>query len=498
MQRWFQIAMLVSAMAMASVWMGCDTPRRGGRSDRNNGTNNGVTNNATNNGATNNGVTNNGTSNNGTDPDCAVVCDQFGFCDIAMDDCAATCEATLTLAEVRCVVDASSCNAVVACIDDGGECESPDACGGCGPLQGAIGAPCGMCGSLGCEGGRLQCLGEHAPNACGGCEGLAAVPGARCQGCGVWACQGADDLECALEGPVNACGGCGPLTGRPGDPCGDCGQLACRDGGLFCVNVATNACGGCGPLEGEPGTPCGTCGQWSCQGVDVVCQDAQTNACGGCAALEGNVGEPCGCGGRWACSGTDLVCGGDGGNGCGGCETLPYPPNAACDCGGRFVCLTDGSGTCDDGDNFIEDATPLPDTSDGLNMFIEVREVVDARDSDWYRIHVTDTPIAIYDTEFILTPPPGHDLDLCAYYVHDDTNLSPNARCAGNGVDTALTANGVTYEGCCQRTRGTAAEDVRVTWSTDFLADDTGTAFIAVERVSGPMECAEYSLQYQF
>ena len=259
---------------------------------------------------------------------------------------------------------------------DGG---TPNACGGCAELDGALGDPCGTCeaGSLACDGmNALACQddpGDSALNACGGCELFEGELETSCGVCdtGVWGCEGIS-VVCVGEQPeaANTCGGCGPLPGEEGEACG--GE-ACGEGRWMCEGleslrcdgegVATNLCGGCDTLAGEPGAACGTCGsgRWRCDGEgSVVCEGDQgaaaRNACGGCEPLPGEPEAECGdvaCGmGQWSCQGPNaVVCEDEAGlvNRCGGCDPLEGTPGNACGvCDtGRWRCQTPNAVTCE-------------------------------------------------------------------------------------------------------------------------------------------------------
>ena len=200
----------------------------------------------------------------------------------------------------------------------------PNACGGCGPLPGVVGQPCGVCGEgrWACEageGGAMVCEGAGAADACGGCGGGAGRPGEVCGDGLRWACDG-PNLVCAA--PVdevlrNACGGTSPLAGAPGDTCGACGKgvLVCASQiALACEgDVANHPCGGCDSVTGRPGDACGTCasGRLACEGARLVCAgdagSAARNACGGCGELGVVVGAACGACLAWTCQESGAV-----------------------------------------------------------------------------------------------------------------------------------------------------------------------------------------------
>ena len=217
----------------------------------------------------------------------------------------------------------------------GGDSSLVNACGGCTELGAEPGTACGTCGLWVCseDQSSLECadagLGEDL--GCGTC----ATGTVACDD-GVAQCVG--DLG---EAALNACGGCAILAEEPGTPCGECSTAVYECGpdrnAVQCSEPdgagARNACGGCDVLDAAPGDACGECGDGMvvCDDLDrVTCSgDAGPNACGGCSALSGVAGQACGtCGtGAWACDGVEaLVCEGSLGeaayNVCGGCGTL--------------------------------------------------------------------------------------------------------------------------------------------------------------------------------
>ncbi len=178
----------------------------------------------------------------------------------------------------------------MGCVENGVlEClgSNPDlnACGGCAPLPGRPGAPCGRCGEWECgnDDNALRC--NEASNFCGGCLALANVPGTPCGGGGLWACTGTEDVTCGPAG-ANLCGGLEPLVGGvPGIECGVCGDgiTICASPNLVvCVDDRDqNACGGCGLLSGVPGTECGLHHRWRCEtgSTDVICAPEDSSEC---------------------------------------------------------------------------------------------------------------------------------------------------------------------------------------------------------------------------
>lgn len=118
------------------------------------------------------------------------------------------------------------------------------------------------------------------PNACGGCGTLQGSPGGACGTCGSgeWVCDSPERVVCSGDGgddALNGCGGCAPLDGVPEDPCGPCqqGRWNCdAPDRISCRGDSFNACGGCSPLEKEPGVSCGPCanGIVRCQGEEAV------------------------------------------------------------------------------------------------------------------------------------------------------------------------------------------------------------------------------------
>ena len=237
-------------------------------------------------------------------------------------------------------------------------------CGGAADLsyRGRPAAPgdgCGLCGDgeLFCSGtSDLSCAGAGFPNVCGGCGALEGEIGASCGLCddGVWAC-GAGQAECVGDRPWNACAGCAPLAEEPGTECllvgGATGLVVCvgRESSV-CASLGTNACGG----QGELALPAGVTGVLARPGVRyevgcvrgvLVCNGEELealpiegeNACGGCEPLAGTPGGACGaCGGVWTCDVDGGVrCVGGAANACGGCASLTSEPGLQCDAGGN-------------------------------------------------------------------------------------------------------------------------------------------------------------------
>lgn len=238
-----------------------------------------------------------------------------------------------------------------------------NACGGCEPLAGPVGGPCGCAGTWTCEAGGVVCLGDRDRNVCGGCSELSVEIGGACTD-GVWRCNGEALPVCApLE--ANACGGDAELDGSPGAPCGACqdGVLRCgSSNGLQCVGATSpNPCGGCGVLQASPGETCGTDRTWQCRGGTLDCTAiGQRNACGGTEPLDLQPGVECGdcnAGVALCVSANRAVCVGAGQarNVCGGCQALrvdgaPFrgaPGDACGTCdSGSWTCVNPNSVTC--------------------------------------------------------------------------------------------------------------------------------------------------------
>ncbi|HRE89633.1 MAG TPA: hypothetical protein PK095_10905, partial [Myxococcota bacterium] len=110
------------------------------------------------------------------------------------------------------------------------ETDSSNACGGLGTLSpGAPGQPCGPCldGELVCDPSdptknRTVCEGDTARNACNGCGPLEETLGADCGECGQVVCDGTTGTRCAE--PANGCET--PLT---------CLDLGCSNANRTCV-----------------------------------------------------------------------------------------------------------------------------------------------------------------------------------------------------------------------------------------------------------------------
>ncbi len=282
--------------------------------------------------------------------ECGRVC--------SVEDGAAACDQGVCVV-ASCEEGYDDCNSDP---DDGCEVLLAENCGSCVELDGAPGAPCGLCGSgeWECKGtGGVFCVGESGDeilNECGGCFDLSVELESTCGTCGtgVWQCSSPDVVACVGDEGVaaqNNCGGCTTLETEPGGDCGTCG------GSYECVGLdtvscvgssPTNACDGCETLDNPPGTPCGPCGddRYVCSDEDdnaTYCSGATTNGCGGCAELEAEInpltGEGGGCGacdtGTWVCDGENAIeCEGDEGeevlNLCGGCGFLSHDPGTAC------------------------------------------------------------------------------------------------------------------------------------------------------------------------
>ena len=247
----------------------------------------------------------------------------------------------------------------------------PNVCGGCGALEGEIGASCGLCddGVWACGAGQAECLGDRAPNGCGGCTDLALEPGTECGlisgEAGVVVCYGREISQCASAG-TNGCGGTGPLelpagvTGVAPLP-GVLYQTDCRRGVLLCEGLLLvavdleggNACGGCEPLPGAPGTACGACGGvWTCDAEGgAQCVGGALNGCGGCELLADGPGITCdaaGSPGVRVCISLE--------------ETACVPPGSTNACGGlgtlTGAALGGACGSCGDGVVVCDAADP--------------------------------------------------------------------------------------------------------------------------------------------
>jgi hypothetical protein len=380
----------------------------------------------------------------------------------------------------------------------GGEVKK-NACGGTEALEHAPGEECGLCGAYACDGpDAITCEGADA-NACGGCATLALAPGADCGLCGTVACQGADHAACEDPG-ANACGGCAALAGQPGTECGDCGLYQCAGtDAVECAHPNFNGCGGCEPLEHEPGALCGCSGdgQWECQSQNAVaCSDTTSNACGGCNALTGDPGDACGVCGQLACDGPEtLSCADPGHNDCGSCAVLLHTPGDACACGeGLWACAGADAVACElttlDGRTNARDLGNYQDTQD--QIFTTYNSLFPGEDTeDWFRAYCTDEFMAYVDFRGWLQSPPGHDYDLCMYYLAH----------TGEGEVDCVTGTPDTFEGlpgCCSRNAGTVDEAIEFEPNALGSTDEDGTIYYRVIYVSGPGTCTTFRLQFAF
>lgn len=193
-------------------------------------------------------------------------------------------------------------------------------------------------------------------NVCGGCKPLTGKPGDPCGDCGKLVCgSDADSLHCSDPGK-NVCGGCAPIIGKPTDSCCGGGTLSCSaDKNSLVCSTSDNGCGGCTVLDHAKGTPCGgVCGTATYQ-----CSGKESTTCSDPVPTLHVKGSTCGSCGSWQCNvtGTDLLCTGDHPfNACGGCATISATPGAACGTCGVWTCSADkNSVSC------VE--TPMPTTA---------------------------------------------------------------------------------------------------------------------------------------
>lgn len=237
------------------------------------------------------------TSGCGDDPcegeDCALDCEPpFANCDgnretgcetntRFSDDhcgaCGAACPEGYRCQSGMCV--RSECPVGLANCDGDEEtgCEvdlrtDPENCGGCGEVC-PTGASCAD-GACFCPSGELVCDGACVPaNVCGGCTSMAGDVGAHCGQCGRLVCDGTEVISCEDPG-FNLCGGCGPLPGAPEENCG-----YCDTGRWFCTSDVELICIG----EADPQTDerhCGACGNACtdgrrCEEGTCVCPEDQ-------------------------------------------------------------------------------------------------------------------------------------------------------------------------------------------------------------------------------
>ncbi|MFL5321734.1 MAG: lamin tail domain-containing protein [Myxococcaceae bacterium] len=214
-----------------------------------------------------------------------------------------------------------------ACGKSGGQCD-PGKTVSCfdGPAE-AIGvgncrAGTALCSSVGlrgtcegeiapqveiCDGKDNDCDGqvdEGVTNPCGGCTLLDSNPGEPCGVCGSIVCNGQDQVACEDTG-ANNCGACG-IADVPGigTPCtgsdGCVGTKMCSSDGAsaVCQSGKKNNCNACGAADvPNIGGACtggsGCAGTLGCNasGTGSVCNAGAKNNCGVCGAANGPDGD---------------------------------------------------------------------------------------------------------------------------------------------------------------------------------------------------------------
>ncbi|MBU1070769.1 hypothetical protein KJ975_14495, partial [Myxococcota bacterium] len=234
-----------------------------------------------------------------------------------------------------------------------------------------------------------------------------------------------------------------------------------------------------------------------CQTANVVaCSDTNVNACGGCTTLTGDPGDACGVCGQLDCTGPEtLACSDPGVNDCGSCAVLPHVPGTDCACGeGLWECSGANAVLCElttlDGRTNARDLGTFQDTQD--QIFSTYNSLFPGEDSeDWFNSYCTDELGGEMDTRAWLQSPPGHDYDLCVYYLAH----------TGDGEIECTIGTPDIFEGlpgCCSRNTGTVDEHVELSPNAIGSWDDDGTFFYRVTYVSGTGTCTTFRLQYAF
>lgn len=199
----------------------------------------------------------------------------------------------------------------------------------------------------------------------------------------------------------------------------------------------------------------------------------------------------------------------DGANACGSCENLPAQPGSSCTCSGTFRCTPDRrvSGTCDDGDNVADSATPQPKTDDGTDEWTTINDTLAAYDDDWYSVEVTDGTFGQLEPQFLLSSDRYNKLQVCAFYERD------SGKTQGLGCERGVAApwshcrevefQGGTRQAACQELvlrpyDGESTFEAPVSLNVPDTDDDSGTAYMRVTSFGREPGCIPYELSYRF
>lgn len=110
-------------------------------------------------------------------------------------------------------------------------------------------------------------------------------------------------------------------------------------------------------------------------------------------------------------------------------------------------------------------------------------------DEDWFRFRVTDDVGGTVEPRVELSAvPPANDYDLCVYWDCDGADLGVTCR---EGSPSSFGG----LSGCCSFRGASASDEVRL--SPECVGgSETGTAYVRVERFSGPWTCDAFTIRW--
>lgn len=276
----------------------------------------------------------------------------------------------------------------------------------------------------------------------------------------------------------------------------DAGELACRDGEA--CNADDDGCtmdicrdGECvseGPVDCDDSIACTVDRCVASSSLDFACEhDAEATSCfieGAChAAGDPNPGMAC-----EACEPATSTSG------------WSAARSGTCDdgdaCTTADVCTAEGCVGVPTGDMYEPNDTRasaerLPNVSDrdSYPKATILPSLFPDSDEDWFVFHDSDDFGGLIFPRASMLMPLGVDLDVCIYVDCDSTFVD---RSCTNGTEVTLGG----LQGCCGRTRGSTAENVRLDHNCSG-GDDSADIYVQVTRVSGSMACDEsYTLDY--